>query len=74
MSIDPVKCYVCQEEIPDGECCFTVGSGDYSISRHASCESFVCLDCDYIGLLESFHKRSHGGWDCPKCYGEITKE
>ena len=69
-----IKCYVCQEGIPDGECCVSVGSGEHLISRHASCllnYKYECIDCGHSDILENFHKRDHGGWDCPKCYGEI---
>jgi len=85
------KCYVCQKEIPDGDCRFITWSVDQYIPRHTSCSDkeeakiygidpaakgqdvtvATCLDCGYVDILENFHKRDHGGWDCPKCYGEI---
>lgn len=37
--------------------------------------SYTCDDCEQLFWhLTDAHKRSHGGWDCSNCYGELTKD
>jgi hypothetical protein len=36
-------------------------------------EYFKCQNCDYVSELRNMNKRSHGGWDCPHCFGNLEK-
>jgi len=33
---------------------------------------YTCDDCDKTDPLWKMHKRSHGGYDCPLCSGEVS--
>jgi len=35
---------------------------------------YKCGDCKHQDLLGDMRRRDHGGWDCPKCGGEIKKK
>ena len=34
---------------------------------------YSCDDCEYIMREDKRHKRSHGGYDCLKCGGEVQE-
>lgn len=36
-------------------------------------KTYKCDDCDYTALLAEMHRRTYGGYDCPKCYGEVEE-
>lgn len=34
---------------------------------------YECIDCGHTAPLVEMHHRSHGGFDCPECYGEVER-
>jgi hypothetical protein len=34
---------------------------------------YQCQDCGLTAEIDKMHKRSHGGWDCRSCFGELEE-